>query len=225
MGLVARRLGQAQVIAEMVTGFLLGPSLLRLGGARRVGLAVPPRGDAERLRPGADRADALHVHGRPRVRGRSAPALASGRRPRCRWPASWRRSRSAAAWAILLHSSGGFFSESMTRQPGGAVPRRLAVDHRLPGAGAHPQRARPDRHGDRHDGARRGRDGRCRGLADLRDRRRQLQGRRLDRGRSPSSGRSATRPWSTGRSGRGCGGSPGRRTRAARSASRRSAPS
>ena len=28
VGLVARRLGQAQVIAEMVTGFLLGPSLL-----------------------------------------------------------------------------------------------------------------------------------------------------------------------------------------------------
>src|SRR5690349_10991161 len=28
MGLIARRLGQAQVIAEMVTGFLLGPSLL-----------------------------------------------------------------------------------------------------------------------------------------------------------------------------------------------------
>ena len=27
MGLVARKLGQPQVIAEMVTGFLLGPSL------------------------------------------------------------------------------------------------------------------------------------------------------------------------------------------------------
>ena len=70
VGLVARPLGQAQVIAEMVTGFLLGPSLL--------GWAAPGV-SAWLFRPEAMpivyalaqiALDALHVHRRPRVRGR-----------------------------------------------------------------------------------------------------------------------------------------------------------
>ena len=35
---------------------------------------------------------------------------------------------------VLLHQAGGFFSESMSAPQAGVVPRRVAVDHRLPGA-------------------------------------------------------------------------------------------
>lgn len=118
MGLVARRLGQAQVIAEMVTGFLLGPSLL--------GWAAP---DASAW---LFRAEVM-----PLVYGLAQIALtlymftvglefeAALLKRSLRQAAAVSLTGILAPFAlgvgagVLLHRSGGFFSESMSAAQAG----------------------------------------------------------------------------------------------------------
>ena len=56
---------------------------------------------------------------------------------------------------ILLHSSGGFFSESMTASQAALFLGASLSITAFPMLARILQRARPDRHGDRHAGARR----------------------------------------------------------------------
>lgn len=134
-GLVARRIGQAQVVGEMIAGVILGPSLLGRIAPDLQGLLFPPGITNVVLYTTAQiglvlymfiiglNFDVNHVKqraGRPR---RS--------RPPARWP-RWRlvASRRYPCW----HTAGS--SGRRQRRDGDDVPRRLGRDHGLPHAGA-----------------------------------------------------------------------------------------
>ena len=73
VGCLVRPFGQPQVVAEMITGVLLGPSLFGLVAPGLQAQLFPEAEPADHLRPGPDRARALHVPDRPRVRPRAHP--------------------------------------------------------------------------------------------------------------------------------------------------------
>jgi Kef-type K+ transport system membrane component KefB len=118
MGVVARRLGQAQVIAEMVTGFLLGPSLL--GWAAPAASAWLFRADVMPLVYGlAQIALTLYMF----TVGLEFEAALLKRS--LRQAAAVSLTGILAPFAlgvgagVLLHQAGGFFSESMSAAQAG----------------------------------------------------------------------------------------------------------
>ena len=174
VGLLAARVGQPQVMAEMVAGFLIGPSLFGWLAPRPPGSNLPRRLAPGPLRRQPDRAGALHVLRRPGVplRADGQARAAGGGGLDCRHRraarAGRRPGRHAVAERRLLRPEG------VGRFPCRAVRRRGAVDHRFPGAGADHLRAGNRRDRDGFAGARRRRARRCRGVGHPGDRARQL---------------------------------------------------
>ena len=135
-GFLVSKIGIPPVVGEIAAGVLLGPSILGMELSER---ALPDRPAALPRRPGARRPGALHVRRRPRARHLAGQGPGAGR-----GFGLGLLDRAAVQPGLR---AGEDPRQTTTHQAGRrrllavrAVHRRRDVGHRLPGAGADPDR-------------------------------------------------------------------------------------